>query len=417
VQVVGEFAGYDEVTVMAEVSGRVVKILPNRDVGDVVRPGDVLLKIDPTDYQLAISETRRALELEATRIGAPIPPDELFIPEKILATLKEVDIERFPPVQRAQEQERNAKLKRDRAKPLRDARTISQEAFEQVETDYEVARRSREQTELDAKAVLAGIKHRLVQLQVAELKLKRTDLVVPTPTQRDGMPKVVEYSIAQRKVTEGEMVKDSAGASMVAYELVMDTVLKLVGNVPERYVRDVDVGQTVDVWTEAYPGRVFSGRVSRISPAVDRASRTFKVEVLVPNPKRELRPGGFARAEIRPKEDPMGWTVPRSAIATFVGSRRVFIIRDGKAVAVPVTPGIEVQNGAESWAELVDPPRALLEPRVALIVGGITQVEEGVPVTLRPATASKDGKATAPSAAATQPSGSKPPAKSASQKP
>ena len=52
VQVVGSFWGYDEVTVMAEVAGRVAKVF--HEVGDVVRPGDVLLEIDPTDYELAV---------------------------------------------------------------------------------------------------------------------------------------------------------------------------------------------------------------------------------------------------------------------------------------------------------------------------------------------------------------------------
>ena len=52
VSAVGSLYGRDEVNITPKVEGRVVKI--HRDVGDVVRPGDVLLEIDPTDYQLAV---------------------------------------------------------------------------------------------------------------------------------------------------------------------------------------------------------------------------------------------------------------------------------------------------------------------------------------------------------------------------
>jgi multidrug efflux pump subunit AcrA (membrane-fusion protein) len=79
VHVVGTFLGYDELTVTAEVSGRVVEL--RHDVGDVVQPGEVLLRIDPTDYRLSLEEAWRALELDAARIGLPVPVIEDITPE------------------------------------------------------------------------------------------------------------------------------------------------------------------------------------------------------------------------------------------------------------------------------------------------------------------------------------------------
>ena len=67
VWVVGSLYGRDEVAIVPKVDGRVVKIL--HDVGDVVTPGEPLLEIDRTDYQLAAVEARRALELELAKIG------------------------------------------------------------------------------------------------------------------------------------------------------------------------------------------------------------------------------------------------------------------------------------------------------------------------------------------------------------
>ncbi len=83
---VGSFFGFDEVTVSAEVTGHVARIL--HDVGDIVQPGDVLLEIDPVDYELALEETLRSLQLDVARIVMPVPPDEAFEPAPAQAILR-----------------------------------------------------------------------------------------------------------------------------------------------------------------------------------------------------------------------------------------------------------------------------------------------------------------------------------------
>ncbi|MHB8903329.1 MAG: biotin/lipoyl-binding protein, partial [Thermoguttaceae bacterium] len=81
---VGTFYGFDELTVSAEVSGRVVQVF--HETGDVVQPGDALLQIDPTDYELTVEEKRREIELDATRIGLRdyVPADKDFNPDNVL---------------------------------------------------------------------------------------------------------------------------------------------------------------------------------------------------------------------------------------------------------------------------------------------------------------------------------------------
>ena len=71
--------------------------------------------------------------------------------------------------------------------------------------------------------------------------------------------------------------------------------LKVVANISEQYFRNVKVGMPVDLKVDIFPGETFPGTVSLIYPALDPATRTFKVEVKVPNAKRTLRPGMFAR--------------------------------------------------------------------------------------------------------------------------
>lgn len=380
VAAVGTFHGFDEVTVAAEVAGRVVRIYPNREPGDIVRPGDPLLDIDPIDYELALEETKRALELEAARIGLPIPRDEDFTPQKIRAILgsRDFSITKLPTVVRAVEQEELARTRLERSKRLRETNTISQEELDQRSTEYQVALTNRYQAEMDAQAVVAGIKHRCVLLEMAQRKLHHARVLVPEPTRREGMPENVEYTIVQRKVTEGEMVKDASGMSSTVFELVMDTALKLLATVPERYVGEIQAKQRVEVRVEAYPNRAFEGEVTRVNPTIDRVSRSFEVEIRVLNPKRELKPGGFAKAEILTRNDGRAPTVPNEAVVSFAGSTKVFVVRDGKAHAIPVARGVE----GLGWVELVLPANHDLRNDDQVVVKGQEKLAEGTPVQL-----------------------------------
>ena len=275
---------------------------------------------------------------------------------------------------------KNATVRYQRAQQLLDRKSISDEEFDQRSTDYEVANSMLATAQLDAQAVIAGIRHRLVLLRIARRKLELTQVKVPTPTRRERMSAEIKYAVVERKVTEGEMLKDAPGSSTATFELVMDGVLKLRAAVPERFAGQVQDGQKAEVRVDAYPDQVFPGEVMRINPLIDRTSRTFEVEVYVENPDRELKAGGFAKVDILTHVDPQAWTVPAEAIVTYAGSIKIFVVRGGNAHAVPVAPGLE----GRGWVELVrsaDSPD--LRPDDQVITSGQEKLAEGVAVTVR----------------------------------
>lgn len=75
-------------------------------------------------------------------------------------------------------------------------------------------------------------------------------------------------------------------------------VVKVMINVSENDLATLRQGQPVDVTFDAYPGETFSGKVQRIYPTVDTATRTFEVEVRIANATEKLKPGMFARVSI-----------------------------------------------------------------------------------------------------------------------
>jgi len=109
-----------------------------------------------------------------------------------------------------------------------------------------------------------------------------------------------------------------------------------------------------------------SGRVARLSPSIQEQSRTLIVEAEVANPSGRLRPGSFARAEIVVEADRSAVIVPVSAVVTFAGVERVFVVADGRAVERRIRTGrragdrVEVLEGLSAGDPVVVSPGNLV---------------------------------------------------------
>ena len=382
VSVVGSLYGRDEVTVTPKVEGRVIRI--HKDVGDLVKPGDLLLEIDPTDYRLAVNEAQRALELELAKLGLKELPST-------------IDVNALPSVERASVMEKNAGSRRDRPARLGLKGAATTEDNEQAQTDYAVARANRLQAAMDAETTLASARQRQAALATAQQRLKDTRIVAPYPsdsTPAEGvlaatpnLKPAVEYVIFQRAVPEGEIVQTMVipGVNSTLFKLAIVNPLKMQATIPERYRNDVKLGMEAELEVEAFPNLKFPGKVARVNPSVDRTNRTFQVEIHVPNEDRRLSAGSFARAVIRTRLDDKACTVPEEAIVSFAGVTKVFTIKEGKAHAVPVQPGaaLKLGNGdsAKTWIE-VD---GALTEGMPVVVAGHTRLAEDTPVRLREA--------------------------------
>ncbi len=366
VRVVGSLYGQDEITITPKVEGRILKTLA--DVGDRVKPGDTLLVIDDTDYRLAVNEAQRSLELELSRLGLKSLPKGI------------VDVSQLPLVVRASFLEKNSQIRKDRINRLG---TSSPEEREQAETDNRVAQANYRQALLDAQTSLASAQLRQAQLDTALQRLADTRIVVPDPETTLKDKKIVEYSVVQRMVTQGELLKNSPSTSMSAFKLVIDNPLKLQAAVPERHLSEIRPGQTVDLEVESYRNQTFQGKVTRINPSVDRTNRNFQIEVDVPNPDRKLRSGSFAKATIQTEADENALTVPEEAVMSFAGVVKVFAVRDDKSVEIPVSTGVRILAGEKgretAWIEV----RGDLKPTDLVVTSGQTQLSRGRSVRIR----------------------------------
>lgn len=152
--------------------------------------------------------------------------------------------------------------------------------------------------------------------------------------------------------------------------------LKIIANIQEQYYPAVKIGMPVEIRSDIFPGEVFAGKVSLIYPALDASTRTFTVEVTVPNGNERLRPGMFARA-IFNMGDKEGVMVPDVAVMKQMGSseRYVYVIKDGKAVRRSVKVGRQVGSNVDILSGV--------EAGEAVAVTGLSKLTDGAEVEVK----------------------------------
>ncbi len=363
VDLVGTLYGDEEVRLSAKVPGRILAILA--DIGDRVAPGQAIARIDPTDYELVVQQRQLALSEALATLGLSELPAEDF------------DIMKVATVERARFQSANAKAKLERARQLfqQQPPLISEQDFADLETAYQVAERNYDVAQLEARSQLAQAAARASELATARQRLADTVIRAPgTPLDTvvdpvvSGTPAAPadRFAITQRLVSEGEYVREGDPL----FQLIADDPIKLRAGVPERFVADVKVGQPVRLRVEGY-NEAFTGAVRRVNPAIDVQSRTFQIEVLIPNADHRLRPGAFARGQVR-----VGTTtevvVPGDAVVSYAGIDRIFTVVDGKA------RDIRVQRYATLDGEVAI--RGDLEGIEQVIITNTAELANGVPV-------------------------------------
>ncbi|WP_437186057.1 efflux RND transporter periplasmic adaptor subunit [Planctomicrobium sp. SH668] len=358
VEAVGTLYGYEDLVVSAKAEGRILSI--EKEVSERIAPGELLLEIDPTDLELASKQAESNLNVELARLGLKNVVDTQF------------NIESIPTVILAKEKVDLAQLKLGRIKSLAERQATTQEAVDNVMSEFRMAGAELENQLLIAKASLATIAARQAALAIAQQQLLDTKVRAPTPQRMSPHgDEAKPYIITSRSVSEGTFVR--VGDEL--FRMCIDGTLKLRVAVPERYSSQIRVGQNVDVWT-ASSDEPFKGLVTMINPGVETRNRAFQVEIQVKNDHAGLKPGAFAKAVIEVENDPEARTVPLSAMIRYAGVMKLFLIENGKAREVQFTPGKQTDD----WIEVASPK---LPPDAVVATSGQFNLSEGAEVRIR----------------------------------
>jgi RND family efflux transporter MFP subunit len=317
VELVGTLAAVDQVTISSEADGKVSKILA--DLGDRVTAGQTLIQVDREKQQYNFDQQRATLARALAQYGAPDPQ---HLPE----------IEKTPDVQKANADLQQAQQAYDRTDTLFKRTLVPQQMLDDAATTLQSKRASYDLSLQNAKNLRASIQASEASMKLADRQLRDTEIRAPF----DGY-------VEKRLVNLGELVKQQ----MPVMAVVRVDPLKVIAEIPEKLAPWIHDGQAVQLLVDAYPQRTFTGKVSRISPAVNSVTRAFPFEALVPNTDAALKPGTFARVHIESGKVDDVLTLPYSALQYRYGVNRVFVIVDDKLAARELKVGERVGDRIE----------------------------------------------------------------------
>lgn len=220
----------------------------------------------------------------------------------------------------AEIQFKNLEMEFERAEILIKSGSYSQQAYDQLKAQYDVAKTSLEylRTNTEIKAPFSGI--------VSGKYYENGEMYSASPIQSIGKAAILS--------------------------LVQIDNLKAVIHIPEGYFPLIKDGMTADIISDLYPTKEFKGKVNLIHPIIDEHTRTFEVEVAVNNKAMTLRPGMFARVFLDLGKD-KALIVPDFYVLKMQGTNERYIFLNDNGVAKRVT--VKIGARYDDQVEILSP--------------------------------------------------------------
>lgn len=271
---------------------------------------------------VAKEETTISTKLGGTLVAVPLDEGDRVNPDTLVARIDREDFELG--LRNAEAQlavavatVNNARSEYERKKKLFDDGAITASLFEQFKTNLELAE--------------AQSRSAMVAIDLAKKQLRDTEVHAG-----------VRGVIVKRLVSAGEFV--DKGQALIVVQKV--DPIKLVFSVPQRLAADIRRGTTVNATISSYPGAIFTGTVTLVSPTIDTNSRTVPIEAEYDNADGRIKPGFFAECTVGlVKSNPL-FIVPNNALYSTETGLEVKVERGGAVVTVPVN--LVQRNGGSS---------------------------------------------------------------------
>jgi len=179
--------------------------------------------------------------------------------------------------------------------------------------------------------------------------------------------------VAERYVEQGDLTDKAQPVARISRE----DELKIACSVTEKDFPHLQKGMKAEITVDAFPGKVFEGVVSIISPTIDPATRTAEIEVHIPNQGYKLRSGMFARIKLYLGER-KALAVPTGSLNKMpgTGSYFVYIIKDNKAILKNIKTGISQGNFTEITDGLTEKELVVTRGQNRLYDGARVSIEE-----------------------------------------
>jgi multidrug efflux pump subunit AcrA (membrane-fusion protein) len=152
--------------------------------------------------------------------------------------------------------------------------------------------------------------------------------------------------VGMQNIRMGEQVQIQNGSPAPVFTIYKINKVKIYVNVPEKYFSMVTRKTPVEIRLDAYPGKIFHGKVNNVRPVIDPYTRTTQVEIIINNPSHEIKPGMFSTVDLILKEKQNAMIIPFDSVLG-LGDQFVYVDVNGRSVSKKVRTGIQQDDNLE----------------------------------------------------------------------
>jgi RND family efflux transporter MFP subunit len=258
---------------------------------------------------------------------------------------------------------------------LRDAALSARSGVASAESNYENAKRNMQRSETllkagaiaDRDAEQSRTAAKLAESQLADARARQTN--AQQLLEKANVRAPFSGIVSTRAVNAGDVV--SPGTALVT--VVNPATMRLEASVPAEDLTDVRLGLPVDFTVNGYPGRHFTGRITRVNPVADPATRQVRIIASIPNAGGTLVGGLFADGRVS-SETRTAPSVPLTAVDERGVRPSVVMIKNGKTQKADVSLGI--RDEATETVEI----KSGVQPGDTVLVGAARGISVGTNV-------------------------------------
>jgi multidrug efflux pump subunit AcrA (membrane-fusion protein) len=359
----GQIAPLEETPILAKISGYVRTV--HVDIGDRVKgpvyegdkltePGQKLIDIDVPEMHKEHAQKLAAIEQAKSEIKQS--QAAIKVAQAMRASSEALVGEAQASVERANADYQRWKSELARITDLESRQVVTDKLVTEMTYQFRAAEAAQKEIAAKIKSAQAQLEEAgaLVEKAEADMESARAKLAVAQADEQ-RLATLLEYEtirapfdgvVSARDVDTGHLVSASAGKPLIV--VVQADTVRVFVDVPEIDAVFIEPGAEATLRTPSLAGGEITGTVTRSTWVLNRATRTLRTEIDVPNPERKLRPGMYAYARIKVAEKADALVLPKTAILTSAGQSFCWRIEnDGSLARHPIVTGIESAGDVE----------------------------------------------------------------------
>lgn len=282
------------------------------DIGDSVSEGQLLAEIDSPEIDMQLEQSRAALKQQEAAL------------EQAKANIETTTAQLGTATASAE----LAEITNKRYQSMKGTDAVTEQDLSEKETALKTA-----------KAAVSAAKAAIVAAQAAEGVARANIVVAKADVKRLEVLKSFEQihapfagTITERATETGALItagSATAGAQPL-FRVANSDPVRLFVDVPQVYALSIHAGQEAHLVLRELPNAEISGKVTRTTKSIDRAARTLRIEVEVPNKDGRLLPGMYAQVKLTAAHQAPRLVLPGSALVVNSTGTQLALVRDGK---------------------------------------------------------------------------------------